>query len=144
MNTYIKLFTPMKVGALLFRHRILSGPNMMCALDASGAPTDYMVSYYGEKAKGGAAQVTVGDTPVEERGATNPRHPVLTNLNLAGWSEVARAIRQHGAVASIELNHGGRIGNPAISGEQPIGPVVGSHVGPGMVSLCYWGAKPRT
>ena len=123
MNTYIKLFTPMQVGSLLFRNRILSGPNMMCALDASGAPTDYMVSYYGEKAKGGAAQVTVGDTPVEERGATNPRHPVLTNLNLAGWSEVARAIRQHGAVASIELNHGGRIGNPAISGEQPIGPV---------------------
>lgn len=27
--------------------------------------------------------------------------------------------------------------------EQPIGPVIGSHVGPGMVSLCYWGAEPR-
>lgn len=27
--------------------------------------------------------------------------------------------------------------------EQPIGPVIGSHVGPGMVSLCYWGEQPR-
>ena len=96
---------------------------MMCALDASGAPTDYMISYYEEKAKGGAAQVTVGDTPVEERGATNARHPVLTDENLSRWSEVARAIRQHGAVASIELNHGGRIANPDITGCDTIGPV---------------------
>ena len=123
MNPYTKLFEPMQVGPIVFRNRILSGPNMMCALGASGAPTDYLVSYYEEKAKGGAAQVTVGDTPVEERGATNPRHPVLTNLNLAGWSEVARAIRQHGAVASIELNHGGRVSNSNITGFEAVGPV---------------------
>ena len=27
--------------------------------------------------------------------------------------------------------------------EQPIGPVIGSHVGPGMVSLCFWGRDKR-
>lgn len=27
--------------------------------------------------------------------------------------------------------------------EQPIGPVIGCHVGPGMVSLCFWGADRR-
>ena len=27
--------------------------------------------------------------------------------------------------------------------EQPIGPVIGSHVGPGMVSLCFWGRDRR-
>ncbi len=27
--------------------------------------------------------------------------------------------------------------------EQPIGPVIGSHVGPGMVSLCFWGKDRR-
>lgn len=27
--------------------------------------------------------------------------------------------------------------------EQPIGPVIGSHVGPGMVSLCFWGVDRR-
>lgn len=72
---YPKLFTPMQVGTLLFRNRLLSGPNMMCALNPDGSPTDYMVGYYEEKAKGGVAQVTVGDTPVEERGFTTPRHP---------------------------------------------------------------------
>ena len=120
---YPKLFTPLQVGALTFRNRILSGPNMMCALNPDGSPTDCMVGYYAEKAKGGAAQVTVGDTPVEERGFTTPRHPILNSGTVQKWSEVALAIREHGAVASIELNHGGRIANFAVTGYQPLGPV---------------------
>ena len=120
---YPKLFTPLKVGTLTFRNRLLSGPNMMCALNPDGSPTDYMVGYYAEKAKGGVAQVTVGDTPVEERGFTTPRHPILTQQTVQKWSEVARAITQHGAIASIELNHGGRISNTAVTGFQTIGPI---------------------
>ncbi len=120
---YPKLFTPLKVGTLLFRNRLLSGPNMMCALNPDGSPTDYMVGYYEEKAKGGVAQVTVGDTPVEERGFTTPRHPILTQKTVQKWSEVARAITQHGAIASIELNHGGRISNTAVTGFQTVGPI---------------------
>ena len=113
---YPMLFTPLRVGMHTFRNRILSGPNMMCALNPDGSPTDYMVGYYAEKVKGGAAQVTVGDTPVEERGFTTPRHPILSSGTVQKWSEVARAIQEHGAVASIELNHGGRISNSAITG----------------------------
>lgn len=120
---YPKLFTPMKVGTLTFRNRLLSGPNMMCALNPDGSPTDYMVGYYEEKAKGGVAQVTVGDTPVEERGFTTPRHPILTQKTVQKWSEVASAITQHGAIASIELNHGGRISNTAVTGFQTVGPI---------------------
>jgi 2,4-dienoyl-CoA reductase-like NADH-dependent reductase (Old Yellow Enzyme family)/thioredoxin reductase len=120
---YPKLFEPLQVGTLTFRNRILSGPNMMCALNPDGSPTDYMVGYYEEKARGGAAQVTVGDTPVEERGFTTPRHPIVNAGTVQKWSEVARAIRQHGAVASLELNHGGRIANSGVTGEQALGPV---------------------
>ena len=120
---YPKLFTPLKVGTLTFRNRLLSGPNMMCALNPDGSPTDYMVGYYEEKAKGGVAQVTVGDTPVEERGFTTPRHPILTQKTVQKWSEVARAITQHGAIASIELNHGGRISNTSVTGFQTVSPI---------------------
>lgn len=120
---YPKLFAPLQVGSLTFRNRILSGPNMMCALNPDGTPTDYMVGYYAEKAKGGAAQVTVGDTPVEERGFTIPRHPIWNASTVQKWSEVARAIQEHGAVASVELNHGGRISNSLLTGHQTLGPV---------------------
>ena len=120
---YPKLFEPLQVGSLVLRNRIISAPNMMSALNPDGSPTEYMVGYYEEKAKGGAAIVTVGDTPVEERGFTTPRHPVLNRSTVQKWSEVARAIRQHGAIASLELNHGGRISNEAVTGYTPLGPM---------------------
>lgn len=120
---YPNLFRPLQVGQVTLRNRILAAPNMMCALDPDGSPTDYMIGYYEEKARGGAAVVTVGDTPVEERGFTTPRHPVLNASTVQKWSEVTRAIRQHGALASLELNHGGRISNAALTGVTPLGPV---------------------
>ncbi|MDD6023542.1 MAG: FAD-dependent oxidoreductase [Oscillospiraceae bacterium] len=120
---YSKLFQPLQVGTLTLRNRIISAPNMMSALNPDGSPTDYMVGYYEEKAKGGAAIVTVGDTPVEERGFTTPRHPILNKTTVQKWSEVARAIKQHGAIASLELNHGGRISNSAVTGFTPLGPM---------------------
>lgn len=120
---YPKLFQPLQVGTLTLRNRIISAPNMMSALNPDGSPTDYMVGYYEEKAKGGAAIVTVGDTPVEERGFTTPRHPILNKTTVQKWSEVARAIKQHGAIASLELNHGGRISNSAVTGFTPLGPM---------------------
>ena len=116
---YEHLFTPMKVGTLTFRNRLLSAPNMMCQVRADGSPDDALIAYYEAKAAGGAAQVTVGDTPVdEEHGTTIPRHLVLVSSNLPRLSELARAINSHGAVSSIELNHGGRINNT-----DPWGPV---------------------
>lgn len=78
---------------------------------------------HGEKAKGGAAQVTVGDTPVEERGFTIPRHPIWNSSTVQKWSEVARAIQEHGVVASVELNHGGRVSNSMLTGCQTLGAV---------------------
>lgn len=120
---YKNLFQPMRLGPLVMRNRIISAPNMMSALNPDGSPTDYMVGYYEEKAKGGAAIVTVGDTPVEERGFTTPRHPILNKSTVQKWSEVVRAIRQHGAIASLELNHGGRISNSAVTGFTPLGPM---------------------
>ena len=120
---YPHVFTPLQVGSLTFRNRILAAPNMMSALNPDGSPTDYMVGYYEEKARGGAAQVTIGDTAVEERGFTTPRHPILDKTTVQKWSEVVRAIHQHGAVASMELNHGGRAANFAMTGIQPVGPI---------------------
>ena len=75
MNQYYPhLFEPFTIKKTTFRNHIFSAPNMMCHMDANGFPTDYMIAYYAEKAKGGAAVVTVGDTPVDhEHAPSNPR-----------------------------------------------------------------------
>jgi 2,4-dienoyl-CoA reductase-like NADH-dependent reductase (Old Yellow Enzyme family)/thioredoxin reductase len=122
-KNYPNLFSPIKIGKLTFKNRLVSAPNMMSNITPAGYPTDYMIGYYESKAKGGCAQVTVGDTPIDEEHAPSiPRHLVLAEPNLPWLSELAKAIRQHGAVASIELNHGGLTASPAITGNNPIGP----------------------
>ncbi len=129
MNPYYpNLFHPITIGRMRFRNRIWSAPNMMSHMDYQGRPSDSMIAYYREKAMGGAAVVTIGDTPVDrEHGATNPRSFACTEENLPMLSEMAKAIHEGGARASLELNHGGRTGireaNYGDANWMPWGPV---------------------
>jgi 2,4-dienoyl-CoA reductase-like NADH-dependent reductase (Old Yellow Enzyme family)/thioredoxin reductase len=126
MNQYYPhLFQPFQIKNTVFKNRIFSAPNMMCHMDANGFPTEYMLGYYAAKAKGGAAVVTIGDTPVDfEHAPSNPRSFQLSYSSLPQLSELAMAIHEHGALASLELNHGGAVNPPnAMGWRNPIGPV---------------------
>ncbi len=126
MNPYPHLFSPLRVGPLRFKNRILSAPTQIRQKDPNGHMNDYGIAYFEAKAKGGAAQVTIGDTPVEPLyGATQFCSFQLDDPgSLASLSEVAAAIHQHGAIASLELSHGGKISVPAYNhGNEPIGPM---------------------
>ena len=83
---------------------------MMSHMDFNGRPDESMIDFYAEKARGGYAVVTLGDTPVDrEHAATNPRSFAVTPENQPKLAEIARAIHAGGALASQELNHGGMI-----------------------------------
>ena len=83
---------------------------MMSHMDFNGRPDESMIDFYAEKARGGYAVVTLGDTPVDrEHAATNPRSFAITPENQPKLAEIARAIHAGGALASQELNHGGMI-----------------------------------
>ena len=124
-QNYPHLLQPFQVKGVTFRNHIFSAPNQMCSIDANGLPTPDYISYIAEKARGGAAVVTIGDTPVDrEHAATNPRSFNLSHDALPFLSELAMVIHEGGAVASFELNHGGRVALPeANHGGQPWGPV---------------------
>jgi 2,4-dienoyl-CoA reductase-like NADH-dependent reductase (Old Yellow Enzyme family)/thioredoxin reductase len=109
MNEYYpKLFEPLKIKGITFKNRILGAPNMISWLTANNYPDDNFIAYYETKARGGAAQVTVGGGMVEAEicklggGWLNFDRGILPRL-----SELARAIKRHGSVASLELCHGG-------------------------------------
>ncbi len=129
MNPYYPhLFEPLTIKRTTFRNRIFSVPNMMSHMDFRGRPDDSLITYFAEKAFGGAAVVTLGDTPVDrEHAATNPRSFAITPENQPMLAEIAKAIHAGGAVASHELNHGGMTAvaeaNNGGEGWMPWGPV---------------------
>ncbi|MBN1632003.1 MAG: FAD-binding protein, partial [Thermoleophilia bacterium] len=119
------LFTPLKVGSLTFKNRIESAPTSLAELSAEGYLTRDNIAYYKLKAKGGAAVVTVGESIVHT--PTGKSHPKQIPLDDKGvipsLVECADAIHQYGALASIELSHGGMECDPVfLNGRNPIGP----------------------
>jgi 2,4-dienoyl-CoA reductase-like NADH-dependent reductase (Old Yellow Enzyme family)/thioredoxin reductase len=125
VRQYPHLFCPIKIGPLTLKNRIVSAPTSLAELSAEGHLTRENVAYYKLKARGGAAAVTVGESIVHS--ATGKSHPKQILLDDEGvipsLVEVADAIHQYGAVASIELSHGGMECNPAfLGGRNPIGP----------------------
>ncbi len=110
---------------MTLRNRIVSAPTSLAELSPEGYLTRENIAYYQLKAKGGAAVVTVGESIVHS--ATGKSHPKMILLDDPGiipsLVETADAIHQYGALASIELSHGGMEANPAfLNGRRPIGP----------------------
>ena len=120
-NLYPNLFKPLEIRGRVFKNRIFSAPNMLFQI-VGGRPTDYYVGYLEHKARGGAAVVTLGEIPICDGGShTPPAKLIPENLNIYG--EMASAIKQHGALAAVELTHGGRRARPWYNDRNLIGPV---------------------
>jgi 2,4-dienoyl-CoA reductase-like NADH-dependent reductase (Old Yellow Enzyme family)/thioredoxin reductase len=122
---YPNLFSPIKIGPLTFKNRIVSAPTSIAEISSECTLTRDNIAYYQLKAKGGAAVVTVGESIVHS--ATGRSHPKQILLDRAAvipsLVETADAIHKYGALASIELSHGGMECDPVfLNGRNPIGP----------------------
>ncbi len=101
----------LKVGKRTLRNRMCSAPMGFPDLTEDGCLTEGTIAFYEERAKGGAAIVTISEACVDyAHGKSHGRLINLTNPGvLAGLTNAARAIKRHGALASIELNHAGML-----------------------------------
>jgi 2,4-dienoyl-CoA reductase-like NADH-dependent reductase (Old Yellow Enzyme family) len=89
---------------------MISAPMSYPEITPEGYITPKTIAFYELRAQGGAAVVTVGESIVHY--ATGKSHGKQITLEgdeaLPGLANLARAIKRHGAVASIELSHGGK------------------------------------
>lgn len=125
MAQYNHLFSPFKIGNVEVKNRIETPPILPCSTTPDGFTTREMIAFYRSFAKGGAAIITVGDTPVDFEYARG--HFGQLNLGddrvIAGLSEMTEAIHTYGAKISLELNHAGRLASPrVIHGKNPVAP----------------------
>ncbi len=119
------LFSPMKVGNLVARNRIETGPMSMTEMDAKEGLTEDSIAFYANLARGGAAIVTVGESIIRtENGKTHPQMLMLDRDEvLPSLVKVADAVHAHGALINIEISHGGAMADAAYNnGHQTMGP----------------------
>lgn len=133
MKTYPHLSSPFTIRGTTFRNRIFTTPTGLTYPDEySGAPDFRTVLFYEKKARGGAARVTYGETPVNNVDAVRrPNVDVIRPdfarmiLPAKDWIKYTDAISRHGAVASIQLAHAGLFAEPVFNAGRgtPVGPV---------------------
>lgn len=119
------IFRPLKVGSITIKNRLEIAPAIPMLASEDGFVTDALIAYTENLARSGAGIVTIGDSAVDFEFAKEH----LNQLNLGdyrivpGLSRLVNCIHRHGAVASIEVNHGGRFTAPIhLNGKLPIGP----------------------
>jgi 2,4-dienoyl-CoA reductase-like NADH-dependent reductase (Old Yellow Enzyme family)/thioredoxin reductase len=110
IRKYPNLCSPLRIGNVTLRNRMVSAPMAFPDITAEGHVTKEAAAFYELRAKGGAAAVTLSECIVHiKTGMSHSKHINLQDEGvLAGLTEAARSIKRHGALANVEISHGGK------------------------------------
>lgn len=102
------LFTPVALGSLALRNRIVMAPMTRNRALAGDVPGELAAQYYGARAAAGLI-VTEGTQPSRD-GKGYCRTPgIYTGEQVAGWRRVTDAVHAAGGCIVLQLMHCGRI-----------------------------------
>ena len=116
MRKYPHLSAPITVRGITLKNRILATPIQSAGTTSGGAPTEKACAFFGERARGGAAVVTMGEAAVNNCYAIRLGQTTdLTRFDFQKADDFHRfvySIERYGAVPSIQLCHAGTEANP--------------------------------
>ncbi|ERT58018.1 FAD-dependent oxidoreductase [Megasphaera vaginalis (ex Srinivasan et al. 2021)] len=115
MNTpYAHIFQPLTVKRTTLRNRIIMPPMGSNYATFTGEVSEEMKDYYGLRAKGGTALITVENACIDYPLATNGTKQLRIDKKqfIPGLYELTERIHLYGALASIQLNHAGASAYP--------------------------------
>jgi 2,4-dienoyl-CoA reductase-like NADH-dependent reductase (Old Yellow Enzyme family) len=103
-----RLFDPLTIRSVTLRNRI--GISPMCMYSSEdGFVNDWHFVHLGARAVGGAGLIIAEATAVSPEGRITPGDAGLwKDEQVAGWVQITRFMKQHGAVAGIQIAHAGR------------------------------------
>jgi 2,4-dienoyl-CoA reductase-like NADH-dependent reductase (Old Yellow Enzyme family)/thioredoxin reductase len=117
------LARPLRLGRVELRNRVVSPPMERNYGTLDGRLTDRYLAYLRARAAGGAALVFTEATYVRADGRGRARQlGAHTDDVVPGLRALADAVHAEGALLGVELNHAGRVADPAVSGFQPVAP----------------------
>ncbi|MCB1704911.1 MAG: alkene reductase [Halioglobus sp.] len=104
------LFTPLTLGALQLRNRVVMAPMTRSRCGADAIPTHVMVDYYRQRASAGLI-ISEGIAPSAD-GLGYCRTPgIYTAAQVDGWRAVTDAVHAEGGAMVAQIMHVGRVGS---------------------------------
>lgn len=110
MEKYSMLFSPMKIGNLEIKNRVVMAPMCMGFGQFNGKVTDTMMNYYVERAKGGVGLIFTEITRVNDMtGASSFGQMALSHdYQIEPLKKMADRVHSYGTKIMVELHHPGR------------------------------------
>jgi 2,4-dienoyl-CoA reductase-like NADH-dependent reductase (Old Yellow Enzyme family)/thioredoxin reductase len=118
-----KLFSPFTVKHINLKNRIVMPPLASFLIGDDGSITDETIEHYRRRAAGGPAMVIMEACAVSPEGIVSPHQPVIyDDRYIDGLSKIAAAIKEEGAVAALQIHHGGRQTSAKVIHRKPLAP----------------------
>jgi 2,4-dienoyl-CoA reductase-like NADH-dependent reductase (Old Yellow Enzyme family)/thioredoxin reductase len=121
-ETYPLLFSPLRLGPLELRSRIVLSPMTTGFGFDEGVPDAALEAYFRARS-GGVGMVTVAFGAVAPEGRVEERLPWMWRDDIAErLRPLVGVLQEEGARACLQLGHGGRQVSPVITGATPVAP----------------------
>ncbi len=124
MEHFPALFSPIQVGNLKLKNRIIMAPMLVGYGHLDGRVSQSTIDYYEARAKGGAGLIVVEAACIDSPAGLEGMGQIHIDdyRYVEGLTRLAHSIKKHGARAFIQLFHAGRQTSSNIIGRQPVAP----------------------
>ncbi len=116
------LFSPMKIGSMTVKNRTVMAAAEFSLGQPDGKPTERMMDYFEERAKGGAGMIIPGICRVNDMGgaSTFTQLSMSHDYHIEPMRVFAERIHRYGAKLCIQLHHPGRQGMASAINSLPL------------------------
>ncbi len=109
MTQYQHLTSPLRIGPITIKNRVIFGPHVTNHWSSEFLVTPQAMAYYEERARGGVGMIILGSAPVDETADYCPftQPGVFKDEVIPGLKQLADTVHQHGAKILQQIIHPG-------------------------------------
>jgi N-ethylmaleimide reductase len=128
MSTHLELLTPVSLGAMALKNRLVMAPlTRMRAIDGD-VPSPLAKTYYSQRASAG--MIITEATQISPLGKGYPATPgIYSEVQTQAWKEIVAAVHAKGGLIVSQLWHVGRISHSSLHASEGL-PVAPSAIAP--------------
>lgn len=120
-STAKTLFTPVRIGPITLKHRIVLPPlSRLRAQAGTGIPSDLQLEYYTQRASDGGLIITEATAIAPTARGYYHAPGLYTDKQVAEWKRITDAVHAKGGTFFTQLWHAGRTSHIEITGSQPV------------------------